>query len=161
MTHKTKDERRDGPDSESRRRLLQGALGLAAANLGGAHLIQAQVTDDLGVRASGGHRSASALAAAIRTGKVSAAEVVKAHLQQINAINPKINAVVRQRSGNISPVGVDCVAKQNLCADTNNFSVHGLPLVFYFLKQSITLSALFQFKTTGFTILLYPFLALL
>lgn len=98
MTDKPKDEPRAAPDSESRRRFLQGTLGLAAANLGAAPLIEAQVTGDLGVRTGSARKSASALAAAIRTGKISAQEVVKAHLQQINAVNPKINAVVRQRA---------------------------------------------------------------
>jgi len=98
MTERKKDEARFAPDSATRRRFLQGALGLAAVNLGAVPLAPAQISDDLGVRAASRITSASALAAAIRTGKVSAEAVVETHLQQINAVNPRINAVVRQRA---------------------------------------------------------------
>lgn len=40
------------------------------------------------------HQDATALAELIRTRQVSAAEVVRAHLDRIEAVNPKINAVV-------------------------------------------------------------------
>src|ERR1700674_1428068 len=39
--------------------------------------------------------SATWLAKAIRTGRVSSEEVVSAHLEQIGAVNPRLNAVVR------------------------------------------------------------------
>src|SRR4029077_13271671 len=39
--------------------------------------------------------SATWLARAIRTGRVSSEEIVSAHLEQIGAVNPRLNAVVR------------------------------------------------------------------
>src|SRR5436190_685016 len=42
-------------------------------------------------------RSATELAAAIRAGEVSAGEVVEAHLEVLERVNPTINAVVADR----------------------------------------------------------------
>lgn len=125
MTDRNRDEARDVPGSASRRRFLQGALGLAAINLGGAPLAPAQVSSDLGVKAASRNKSASALAAAIRTGKVSAEEVVKAHLQQINAVNPRINAVVRQRAQAAMEEALD--ADRALLNSDQVGPLHGVP----------------------------------
>ena len=41
------------------------------------------------------YASATALAKAIRAKKVSSVEVIEAHLKRIEAVNPKLNAVVQ------------------------------------------------------------------
>ncbi|TXM89457.1 amidase, partial [Methylobacterium sp. WL116] len=69
-----------------RRALLGGiataaALAASPARAGGTNALTAA--------------SASALAEAIRTRRVTAAEVVEAHLARIAAVNPKLNAVVQ------------------------------------------------------------------
>src|SRR4051794_1161411 len=45
------------------------------------------------------HTDATELAELIRTGRVSSVEVVQAHLDRIEAINPKLNAVVTLADG--------------------------------------------------------------
>jgi len=42
-------------------------------------------------------QSASALARMIRSGEVSSEEVVEAHIERIEAVNPRLNAVVADR----------------------------------------------------------------
>src|ERR1700682_6511327 len=67
------------------------------------------------------------MAAAIRTKKVSALEVVRAHLEHIHTVNPRINAVVFATA--------ESALKQARAADRRNTSkaelgpLHGVPLM--------------------------------
>ena len=68
--------------------------------------------------------SASALARAIRTKEVSSQEVVAAHLQRIEAVNPHLNAVVQ-----LSKTAMDeaCAADAALARGTAPGVLHGVP----------------------------------
>ena len=92
----------DGPDSASlsRRAFLAAtgaaALGAPLLNLEAPQPVSNSVTTSAN---SDDPRSLSlvALAAAIRTGQVTSEQAVRAYLDRIDAVNPKLNAVVQQR----------------------------------------------------------------
>ncbi|MFJ4848601.1 MULTISPECIES: amidase [unclassified Streptomyces] len=70
------------------------------------------------------HADASELAELIRTGKVSSVEVVQAHLDRIEATNPRINAVVTLADGALEAARA---ADEELAAGGDIGPLHGVP----------------------------------
>lgn len=69
------------------------------------------------------------LASLIRTRKLSAREVMTAHLDQINRVNPKINAIVAKLDDNKCLALAD-EADRRLASGENGGPLHGLPIAF-------------------------------
>ncbi|MDX2705875.1 amidase [Streptomyces sp. PA03-6a] len=67
---------------------------------------------------------ASELAELIRTGKVSSAEVVQAHLDRIEAVNPRLNAIVTLAEGALKAARA---ADEELAAGGDVGPLHGVP----------------------------------
>lgn len=70
------------------------------------------------------HFDASELAELIRTGKVSSAEVVQAHLDRIEAVNPRLNAIVTLADGALKAART---ADEELAAGGDVGPLHGVP----------------------------------
>jgi len=70
------------------------------------------------------HTDATGLAELIRTGKTSSVEVVRAHLDRIEATNPRINAIVTLADGALDAARV---ADQQLAAGGPVGPLHGVP----------------------------------
>ncbi|GHJ38412.1 amidase [Streptomyces sp. TS71-3] len=70
------------------------------------------------------HSDASELAELIRSGKVSSAEVVQAHLDRIEATNPSINAIVTLAEGALEAARA---ADEELAAGGEVGPLHGVP----------------------------------
>ncbi|MEU1538895.1 amidase [Actinacidiphila glaucinigra] len=70
------------------------------------------------------HSDATGLAELIRTGKVSSVEVVQAHLDRIEAANPRINAVVTLADGALESARA---ADEELAAGGDAGPLHGVP----------------------------------
>lgn len=78
-------------DSSRRRFIQKTSLGAVALGFGFPHIAKAasKNTSDLSIESS-----ATSLAAAIKTGKLSSVELVQDYLSRISEVNPAINAVV-------------------------------------------------------------------
>ncbi|MCF3961054.1 amidase [Streptomyces fuscigenes] len=70
------------------------------------------------------HSDASGLAGLIRTGKASSVEVVRAHLDRIEAVNPLLNAVVTLADGALEAARA---ADEQLAAGGEVGPLHGVP----------------------------------
>ncbi|MFJ2394469.1 amidase [Streptomyces sp. NPDC087843] len=70
------------------------------------------------------HCDASELAELIRTGKVTSAEVVQAHLDRIEATNPRLNAIVTLANGALEAARA---ADEKLAAGGEVGPLHGVP----------------------------------
>jgi aspartyl-tRNA(Asn)/glutamyl-tRNA(Gln) amidotransferase subunit A len=70
------------------------------------------------------YSDATGLAELIRSRQVSSAEVVRAHLERIEAINPKLNAVVTLADGALDAAKA---ADEGLAADADVGPLHGVP----------------------------------
>ncbi|MET7551489.1 amidase [Streptomyces sp. NPDC005479] len=70
------------------------------------------------------HSDASELAELIRTGKVSSVEVVQAHLDRIEATNPRLNAIVTLADGALEAARA---ADEELAAGGEVRPLHGVP----------------------------------
>jgi aspartyl-tRNA(Asn)/glutamyl-tRNA(Gln) amidotransferase subunit A len=70
------------------------------------------------------HTDATELAELIRTGKASSVEVVQAHLDRIEATNPRVNAVVTLADGALDAARV---ADEQLAAGAEVGPLHGVP----------------------------------
>lgn len=70
------------------------------------------------------HTDATELAELIRTGKVSSVEVVQAHLDRIEATNPRINAIVTLADGALKAARA---ADEELAAGEDVGPLHGVP----------------------------------
>ena len=91
------------------------------------------------------YSSASELAQAIRTKRVSAKEVVEAHLRRIEAVNPKLNAVVQLTSD----AALDEAGKADRAVALGEAigPLHGVPIT---IKDSLeTAGVIFTAGTTG------------
>jgi amidase len=80
--------------------------------------------------------SARTLATLIRSRKVSAREVMAAHLQQINRVNPTINAIVAKLDDDKCLALADD-ADRRLARGEKVGSLHGLPIAFKDLEPAI------------------------
>ncbi len=80
--------------------------------------------------------SARELAGLVRTRKVSAREVMAAHLSQINRVNPKINAIVAKLDDDKCLALAD-QADQRLARGERIGPLHGLPFAFKDLEPAI------------------------
>ncbi|MFC4035727.1 amidase [Streptomyces polygonati] len=70
------------------------------------------------------HGDATELAELIRTGKVSSVEVVQAHLDRIEAMNPRLNAIVTLVDGSLDAARA---ADEELAAGGDVGPLHGVP----------------------------------
>jgi amidase len=81
-------------------------------------------------------RSAKDLAALIRTRKVSARDVMAAHLDRINRVNPKINAIVVKLDDEKCLALADA-ADQRAATNAALPPLHGLPIAFKDLQPAV------------------------
>ena len=82
------------------------------------------------------YMSAKDLAALIRTRKLSAREVMTAHLERINRINPQINAIVAKLSDQQCLALADA-ADQRVAKKEQVGPLHGLPIAFKDLEAAV------------------------
>src|SRR5262245_58009639 len=80
--------------------------------------------------------SAKEIATLIRTRKVSAREVMAAHLQRINRVNPKINAIVAKLDDQ-QCLALAEAADQRSARKEQPGPLHGLPIAFKDLQPAV------------------------
>jgi amidase len=84
----------DGMDALSRRAFGRTLGAVAAAGVLRAHPAEPSAGQGSGAGDELYYRSATELAAAVRRKQISARDVLRAHLSQIERTNPKVNAIV-------------------------------------------------------------------
>ena len=128
----------DKPDRRTFLTSVGGSLASAAALSGGTGDAAPQGTS---TRSAGGGEdlcfmSARTLATLIRTRKVSAREVMTAHLARINRLNPRINAIVA-RLDDRECLALADAADQRVAKKEPLGPLHGLPIAFKDLQPAV------------------------
>jgi amidase len=111
----------------SRREFLKVAGSAVALGALGHNFARAAPGDSMGLPGNPCFASAAELAAQIRTRRLSAREVMAAHLRQIERLNPRLNAIVAKRDDDACLALADA-ADARLARGDAVGPLHGLPI---------------------------------